>query len=492
MTYLPSLKLNYLYSFCNTFLLLVFPLIIFPYASRILGPDGIGVNAFAQSFVNYFVLFSQLGIPLYGIREVARVKNSREQLSKTVWELVGINFIIAFIALVFLLIAVWSVPKLYQIKDLIFVYATLLLITPLGVEWCYGGLEQYRYITIRNFIFKLIALVVLFSLVKTKEDTVWYAGVIVLSSVGSFVCNFIHLHKYIDFSCSNLNLNRHFKKIGWLFMMSISTSIYVTIPPTILGFLSSQETVGFLTAASKIVLSLFIFSTTLGRVLLPRMSYHVAHRNQKQFDGLLNKSFKFSYFLLFFVVVFAIVYAPEIVFVLCGSSFIEAGLTVRLMACVILFAGLSNITGIQILIPLGYENKVTFSVVAGALFSIVLYCMFIPLYTYNACAVIMSLAELMVLVIQIYFLRKLYPVPFHIKQLLKNMFIAWVAVLLTLFVKGSYLSSFFILVLAFILSGILYIGMLFGLRDKFLYYLIDIVKKHFHNWTKILINRGIK
>lgn len=476
---LPSIKLNYIYSTINTLLLMSFPLVIFPYATRILHPQGIGINSFAQSIVTYFVLFAQLGVPLYGIREVAKAKDSKEALSKVVCELLCINFFVTFLSFILLLTSTLLITQLYEIKSLIAVYSVLLFLTPLGAEWCYNGLEKYGYITVRNFVFKLISLLILFLTVKTEQDVIAYAWVIVIANVGSYICNIVNLHKYITITWRGLEFKKHLKPIFTLFLMSASISVYASLPVSILGFFSTPQAVGIFSAALKICLALLALTVGAGKVIMPRLSYYLANNLTDDFKRLLSRSFGFTCFSTGFMVFFILLNADYLIQILCGPEFAAAALPLQLMSLVIFFAGISNVTGLQILIPLGYEKVVALSVAAGAGISIILYCLFIPWFDYNACAAAMSITELAVLGIQQLYLKRHLSVQIDYKATKTYLLSAFFAMLIPFYIKHLTLPFWIKFILSSAVFSLGYLTLLMIFKEPFVWEGISLVKKKY-------------
>ena len=191
-----SLKLNFVMNAILTMSQFVFPLITFPYVSRILLPIGTGKVSFATSIVSYFTLFAQLGIPTYGIRARAKVRDNREELSKMVQELFIINLVMSALAYVVYFAAICYVPRFRQDKDLFLIVGLTIFFNAIGMEWLYKALEQYTYITVRSIIFKFIAIVAMFLMVHEQSDYVIYGGISILASSASNIFNFFHICFY--------------------------------------------------------------------------------------------------------------------------------------------------------------------------------------------------------------------------------------------------------------------------------------------------------
>ena len=171
-----SIKINFIMNMILTMSSFIFPLITFPYVSRILLPVGTGKVSFATSLISYFSMFAQLGIPTYGIRVCAKVRDNREELTRTVQELLTINLVMSVLSYIALFIVLTFVPRLQADKPLYIIMSFTIILTSIGMEWLYKALEQYMYITVRSVIFKFIALIAMFLLIHEQQDYVIYGG----------------------------------------------------------------------------------------------------------------------------------------------------------------------------------------------------------------------------------------------------------------------------------------------------------------------------
>lgn len=289
-----SIKLNFIMNIILTMSSFIFPVITFPYVSRILLPEGTGKVAFATSLISYFSMFAQLGIPTYGIRACAKVRDNRNELSKTVHELLIVNLGMCVISYVALFMALRYVPRLAEDKSLYVIMSFTIVLTSIGMEWLYKALEQYTYITCRSVIFKFIALIAMFLLVHEKSDYIIYGGITIFASSASSVLNLINAHKYIDLKpIENYNFKQHLKPICIFFAMACATTIYTNLDNVMLGFMATDMDVGYYNAAVKIKGILVAVVTSLGTVLLPRASYYVENGIMDEFTRITNKALAF-------------------------------------------------------------------------------------------------------------------------------------------------------------------------------------------------------
>ena len=288
-----SVKYNFVMSTILKMSSFVFPLITFPYISRVLGPDGNGKISFATSIIYYFTTFASLGIPTYGVRICAQYRNDKNKLTKTVHELLALGTMLTLIAYVALVIAVYFVPQLRANSAVIFVTSAILILSNVGVEWFYQAIEQYDYITFRNIFFKIISIILMFAFVKDINDYVIYAGIQVIGTVGSNILNLIRLRKYISVRpVKNYNIMQHIKPSLVFLMITVAATVYTNLDTVMLGFMVNNTQVGYFNAAVKMKNILVSLVASLSTVLLPRVSYYVKNNMMEEYKKTIANSFK--------------------------------------------------------------------------------------------------------------------------------------------------------------------------------------------------------
>lgn len=396
-----NVKVNVIMNALLTMSSFIFPLITFPYVSRILLPVGTGKVSFATSLVSYFTMISQLGIPTYGIRACAKVRDNKMELSRITHELLFINFTMSILSYLLLIAAIVFVPRLREERTLYVVVGSTIILTAIGMEWLYKALEQYTYITIRSIIFKFISLIAMFFLVQAKEDYVVYGGITIFASSASNILNFINAHKYIEFKyIGGYNLKRHLKPVSIFFAMSCATTIYTHLDTVMLGFMAGDEDVGYYNAAVRIKTILVSIVTSLGTVLLPRASYYIQHGLIDEFKRISAKALNFVFLIASPLMVYFVCFAKEGIFFLSGDAYFGSILPMQIIMPTLLFIGISNLTGIQILVPQGKEIIVLYSEILGAAVDILLNILLIPRFASAGAAVGTLVAEFVVVVFQ--------------------------------------------------------------------------------------------
>lgn len=445
MAKVKSIKFNFIMNFILTASGFIFPLITFPYVSRVLFADGNGKIAFIASVASYFSMIASLGIPTYGIRACAAVRDDKEKLSKTAHELIIIHGIMTAIALIFFFAAMFLVERLHQEKELMIINGISLLLNVVGVSWLYQALEQYQYITMQSIFFKIVSVFLMFALIHQKEDYIIYGSISVFAAVGSNVMNFINARKHICFRrYEDYNLKQHIKPILVFFAQTVAITIYTNLDTIMLGFIKNDTEVGLYTASVRVKNILCSLVTSLGTVLLPRLSYFVSVGKEEEFKKLIHTAFEFVLVISLSLSAYFVIMSKESIVLLSGNGYIDATLTMQIIIPTIIFIGLSNITGIQILTPLNKEKYVLISVIIGAVVDLVLNAIFIPSMGAAGAAIGTLCAEAVVLLVQIFIIKKIMRIVLvEKKQVMKISLITLVCSLIIISLKKQLTFSVF-------------------------------------------------
>lgn len=434
-----SLKENFIYNMIGTVSGFLFPMITFPYISRVIMAEGIGQVQFYSSIINYVVLLTSLGIPMYATREIARVRDNIADLSRTTTEIISLNLILNIIGYAVVFVMCFTIDQVMQNIPLFLLLSTSILLTTIGCSWFFSGVEDFKYITIRGLIIKIICIVFLFLFVRDKSDLMYYAAYTVFGSIGNNILNFIRLRKYIRldaFELRELKIWRHLKPALAIFIFNLVTSIYVNLDKVMVGFLSNNESVGYYTSASTLSHILLMAVTSLGTVMLPRLSNLVKQGDMESFNSLAKKSYNFIVTTSLPICGGLIILAPSLIRIFSGDMFIPAIHTLQFLSPIIVAIGISNLIGIQVLYPLGKIKIVTISTLVGAIINCTLNFLLIPKYAQNGAAVATVSAEVCVTLTQIIIARKYIPFKF----IDKNFVYCLVATLVMLFICYLFIS----------------------------------------------------
>lgn len=457
--------LNIIYSIFNV----IFPLLTFPYISRVLLVDNMGKINFFNSLANYSIAFGALGVVTYGTRTVAQVKDDKKELNRVTQELLIINVIATTIIVFILLLLCFWVEKFKENILLLFIYVFYVFLSPISLNWLYSGLEKYKYITIRSIIFKIISLVLIFIFVKEKNDVIIYSIIFVFSNVASYLCNLIYSKKIIGFSKTELNLKRHLKPMLILFASSLAISVYINLDTIMLGFISGDEQVGLYTIAVKVKSILLTVVNAISVVLLPRFSYYLANNKMDDFKKVLKYSIITILLISIPIAFFFILEARDSILILGGKHFLDATICMQIVMPILVISGFSNITGNQVLIPMGREKHFMKAVFIGAIIDLILNLLLMPNFGCYGAAIATLIAECSQMIIQLYYSREEIITNIKWNSIMKIVFSTAISTLFTVIImKFVEINAFVnIIIAAFIFFGT-YLVLLLLLKEEVL------------------------
>lgn len=399
-----SLAKNYIYNLIYQILVLILPLITTPYLSRVLNSEGIGIYSYTISIVTYFILFGSLGIAMYGQREIAYIREDKENTTYTFWEIVILRIITMTLSLIVFYITFVNGTS-YQIYYKILMIE--LLSNVIDISWFFQGQEEFKKTISRNIIVKIISIICIFIFVKTKEDLITYILIYVLSNLVGNLTLWIYIPKYIQkIEFKKLNLIKHLKPTISLFVPQIAMQIYTVLDKTMIGnILGDMNQVGNYEQSQKIIRIALTIVTALGTVVSPRIANTMANNKKEEVNGYISRSFRFVWMIGIPIMFGIMAISNTVVPWFLGKGYEQSINLLRIGSILIMAVGLNNVSGIQYLIPAKKQNLYTKSVAIGAIFNFIFNLVLIR-YLKAEGAIIASVgAEILILIIQLYYIK---------------------------------------------------------------------------------------
>lgn len=400
-----SLAKNSIYNIIYTVVNILFPFATSIYVSRILLPAGVGKVASAQNIVSYFVTLAALGLPTYGVREFAKIRENKQKKNKLFTELFLINVMSTTTAVVGFLVLLFFNNGFHGEWALYFACGLAIAFNYLNIDWMYQGLEEYGYITGRSLFIKIISLVLLFLFVKTRDDYVKYALLTSVATGGNYIFNVLHAKKFVSFDFSNIQLKKHLKPVGFIACIIFLSSIYNKIDVTMLNMMATDETVGYYTYAQKTINIVLTMTNAITAALLPRLSFYYEN-DRDGFYRLLDKGFQVLCLLAFPMAAGIAFVAPQIVELLYGTAFMPAAFTIRLMGPLILIKGFGDLFCYQLIYSTKNEKIILPASAAASAINIVMNSLLIPSLLHNGAAIASVFSELVTNAVQFIYIRK--------------------------------------------------------------------------------------
>ena len=473
-----SITKNYLYNLAYQILVMILPIITTPYISRVLGAENIGIYSYTLSISTFFILFGSLGIALYGQREIAYLQNDKKKYSNTFWEILILRCITMTISIIIFYFTFAIGNNNYNL------YYKILILELIGnmldISWFFQGLEEFKKTVLRNTIVKLIALFLTFTLIKTKNDLPIYFVIYVLSVLLGNLSLWLYLPKYLSkVKFTELKIFRHLKPTIALFIPQIAIQVYTLLDRTMIGtIIADKSEVGYYEQSQKIVKTTLTIITSLGTVMLPRVASTFAEGNNEKINEYMKNSFELVFMLAFPLIFGLISVSDAFVPFFFGEGYDKVIVLIKVICPIILLIGLSNVIGMQYLLPTKKQKEYTLSVLYGAIVNFIFNSLLIPKYGAIGASIGTVIAETTVTGTQIIYTRK----DFDYKKILKytkNYIIASVIMFICLLITRHYIANNVISVIAQVLVGmIVYALILVIMKDEFF---MGLIKKFTKN-----------
>lgn len=459
-----SIAKNFMYNLLLQIVTLFMPLITVPYVSRILGKEGIGVYSYTLSIVQYFVIFGSLGVSMYGNRQIAYVRDDKEKMSKTFWAITFLKCITTVISLLFYIL-IFGFNKDYG--NIYLIQAINILAATIDISWLYMGLEDFKKTVTRNLVVKILGVICIFIFVKSYNDLYKYISINALMIMLGNLVMWMYLPRTVlKVKVKFSDIVSHVIPTMQLFIPQIATQIYLVLDKTMLGTLANTGEVGLYEQSEKIVKLALGFVTALGVVMLPRMSNTFASGDKEKMNVYLNKSLQgVSYVSIPMSVGLAAV-SNEFVPWFFGKDFSAVSYLMIILTPILFFIAISNVLGIQYLLPTNRTKEFTVSVTMGAVINVILNFIFIPHYKAIGTCIATVIAEFVVTLVQYISLRENIQEKNLIKSIIKYVIAATVMFIVVRLI-GNYMGAKIITtILQGAMGGIIYIVILILLKEE--------------------------
>lgn len=469
-----SVSKNFIFNLIYQILIIILPLLTVPYVSRVLGPENVGIYGYTNSLVSYFTLLAALSCNIYGSRQVAYVRDDKEKLNKTFWEIVILKSIISIIVIIlYYLFVKLYVPLQYKLYSTIQVVCIITVL--IDISWFFIGMEDLKKTVSRNLVVKLISLSLIFTFVKDGNDLWKYVSIIVISDFIGQAILWRYIKKYVRYEKIKIQQSfKHLLPMIKLFIPQIAIQVYVILDKTMIGYLTNVTEVGYYDMAQKIVKLPLGVVTSLGLVLLPRISNLYANGEEEKIRYYITKSLNFVLFLAVPIYLGISAISSNLVFWFLGESFLKSGTIIKITSIIIVFIGMSNVIGVQLMLPLGREKEFTISVTTGSIINFILNSIFILKFASIGASISTVIAEFSVTFVQFIFMRKYFNLKSINKELIKYIVSSSIMFLFILFISKIVILKGALLTLIQIIIGVvIYFVILFILKSEILIFILE-------------------
>lgn len=458
---------NYILVSINTITNLILPIITFPYISRIIGPEYLGIINFATSYGYYFMHIANFGIASYAIREVSKVRDDINSVNKVSNEIYNINFLFSILSGIGYLIGVFFVSKL-RVNALVFsIYSLTIFTNFLSLEWLFQAYDDYKFTTIRSITVRILSIIAVFIFVKKQSDYTIYMLILTISEMGARFSNLYYTKKqYVKLKIKKefLNFNMHLKSLFTLFIFRMVNGISANLDKLMIGFLLVYSDVGIYSAGVKFILLIIPLIENVGIVLFPKIN--ISSNNFEEYK----KNLLFNYNVILMIAIPMAVgmflVSPMVISLFAGKEYFGAISVSRIMSFVIVLCPIGDLLGSKTLLVFNKEKWLLICSSIVAVSNIVLNAIFIPLWGINGATIASLLSYLIAVTCRYIFTRKLVKFNLFTINLFKYILFTIPFVIIYYFYYDFINTKFYCTILFIFVSIIIYILELFLSKDK--------------------------
>ena len=447
-----NVKANTVFNIIKSIFGIIYPLITFPYISRVLMAESVGKVNFGNSIVSYFSLIASLGVTTYAVRECSKIRDDKDKLGKTASQILSINVGSTLVAYVALAVTLIVARPLENYRILICIQSSTILFMTLGADWLNTAMEDFKFIAIRTTGMQIFSLVLMFVFVRKPEDYIIYAIISVIASSGANIINIFYRRKFCKTKLTlHMNLKKHLPPILLLFTMTFSQIIYTNSDTTMLGLIRGDFEVGLYSTAVKIYQLVNSVIASVAWVVMPQLSSGFAEHDYKKVNSLLKYSLNFIIVLGLPCIAGVNVIDKQIISIIAGEQYLGATTALHILTCTLFFSLIGGWIGNMTMLPAGREKVCLFSCSMSALVNIVLNFIFIPYFGLNATAATTAIAECVGVIVMSRFFDKNIKID-DFKEMLKAPLVGCVGIILVSFLAKVIFTSD-ILIAAFTVIG---------------------------------------
>ena len=460
---------NYIYNIAYQLVKIILPIVTVPYLYAHVGAETLGISDFASNIAGWFILFGTLGVNTYGNRTIAKVRDHRDEMSVSfmqIFKMQCLNMLIASLC--------YAVYVSCTVSENLVIYALTgftLLASMVDITWFFYGVEDFKKASIRNILVKIAGVSLILLLVKKPEDLYLYVIINGVSELIGQSIMFLQLKKYIDFKHVSLkeSYQAHFKSTVALFVPTIAISVYTLLDQTMLGYMYSELHVNYYKTSMSFIKMFLYFITSIGSVMLPRVTnvFYNESDGKERAQTLVKTTMKIALMMSVPMCFGLMGVAPKFIPWYLPSAPMIASL-IMMGAPIVIFISMSNVTGIQYMVPTGMVKQYSFSVIGGASINFVLNAVLIPRFGAYGAIFSSCIAEASVTAIQLHFIKKELGTRFFDASYVKIVVSALI-MFVTVMMVGSLFEASLLCNVAQVVTGVaVYFGILLVMKEELL------------------------
>ena len=405
-----SIVKNIIFKFSLEIFRIIIPIISVPYIYRIFKPEVMGQIEFSQSIVGYFFIFAGFGVYTYGLREISRVRNNKEQRDKLFTDL----FIISTVSSVVVTLLYFGYVYFKFNSDLIL--KNMLLINSINlisyifyIEWINEAFENYKFISQKTIIIKIINLICILLFIKFSEDFYKYLFLINIFIFFNNFASFIYIRKYISLSFKNIEIKKYLFPLFLMILISNLNVLYTQLDRITLGFYGVNiEEVAYYGVAQKVMSIMMVIIMSIVRVMMPRLSFYLGEGNKVEYENLLNKTFPYIYLLVFPISIGTVILSNEIALFFGGIEYLVAKFAIIVFGIRLIIVTIESILANQVIFLNQKEKVILYLYGLGGIinFLLKLYLIKYNILTSGTAILTTMISEIVLIILEYKYIKK--------------------------------------------------------------------------------------
>lgn len=469
---------NAIYKFSLNILKIIIPILTFPYIYRVFSPEIIGRVEFSHSITSYFVIFAGFGVYNYGLREISRIRSNEEERNKIFSQLLIISIFSTLLTFIFYILYIFlEFKNNFILRNMLLINGINIFSQIIYTEWINEAFENYKFISLKTIIIRILNLICIFIFIKEKNDYYKY-----LFFLNFFIfCNnfigFLYIKKYIKFKLQKINLKKYLLPLSVVFLVSNINMLYTELDRILLGFYSQNiQEVAFYGIAQRVMSLLIVTVMSVISVTMPRLSFYLGENRKLEYESMINEIISFMYFMLFPISIGLIILSKEIVIFFGGERYLPAQMVLIISGIRIIFVTISSLLSNNVIFLKRREKVMLYILITGGVFNFFIKLLLIKINFFNStnAAFTTMLVEIFLIILEYFYIKKYLKIDLNIFKLnfLKYLLFSFSFFIIKYIFRNLQISNILYSGIIFVCCAIVYIILLLLTKDKCLHKLL--------------------
>ena len=467
---------NTIYKSILSIVNIVVPLVIGPYIMRLLDVDLYGLYNRVFADFQMFLAFAGFGVYTLGVREISKIRNDKEKVSKLFTNLFVISFLsnmlVLIIYLIFSLITSTGLAKVLYLVMSIQIIANVFY-----VEFVNEALENYKFITIKSIIVKIIYFLAILLAVRNPHDIVIYAVIVSLTNFLNNIISFIYAKHRISFDFSKIQIKKYIKPLIAVLVITNADLLYSQLDRVMLGRYVSGVSVTVYYTAYYLISTLSAIPYSIINVSIPRLSYLLKNEGKEIYEEKLNNSISSLIFIIVPMCLGVFVLSKEAIILYAGKKYLMAIVPLMIACITRIFISLESVMNNLVMYPNNREDRILkVSLTCGISnliinYLLVLFKIFSPL---TALATT-GLVELTIFIIHYTYARKKMNIDVRVfsKKNMTYILLSLLFIPISLIIRSLKLNFYINIIVIVIICSLMYFIVLYIKKDNNLLFILD-------------------